>query len=77
MSALGGKVNPFCVAYDNGDLAGVYGTSASSPVVAGVFAQLNDLRLASGKPPLGFLNPFIYRNSDAFYDVTQVGCPCM
>ena len=31
--------------------AGVAGTSASSPVVAGVFARLNGLRLAKGKSP--------------------------
>jgi hypothetical protein len=34
-----------------------------------VFARLNAERAASGKPPLGFLNPFIYQNGDAFNDV--------
>ena len=51
------------------------GTSASCPVVAGVFAKLNDLRLAKGGKPLGFLNPFIYQNADAFNDVTQGSNP--
>ena len=50
--------------------AGVAGTSASSPVVAGVFARLNGLRLAKGKSPMGFLNPFIYRNPSGFQDVS-------
>merc|ERR1712066_834287 len=49
------------------------GTSASSPVTAGVFALLNGLRASQNKSPLGFLNPFIYQNSAAFQDVTS-GC---
>merc|ERR1712228_520069 len=56
-----------------GSFEGVAGTSASCPVVAGVFARLNGLRLAAGKPPMGFLNPFIYKNPSGFQDVTS-GC---
>merc|ERR1712046_542852 len=41
------------------------------PVVAGVFALLNNERLTAGKSPLGFLNPFIYQNAAAFNDVTS------
>jgi tripeptidyl-peptidase-1 len=36
------------------------GTSASSPVWAGVVALLNDARLRAGKPVLGWLNPLLY-----------------
>jgi len=68
ISALGGQKNKFCVAAD-GEWNGVSGTSASTPVVAGIFARLNGLRLAAGKPALGFLNPFIYQNPSAFFDV--------
>lgn len=50
---------------------GVSGTSAAAPVTAAVFARLNGLRLSAGKAPLGWLNPFIYQNGDAFNDVTQ------
>jgi len=50
---------------------GVAGTSCASPAAAGIFALLNDLRLSQGKPPLGFLNPFIYANAHAFNDITQ------
>lgn len=39
-------------------------------MVAGVFAQLNNLRLEAGQPSLGFLNPFIYQNPGGFHDVT-------
>jgi len=69
VSALGGTKTPYCVA-TGGSFAGVAGTSASCPVVAGVFAKLNGLRLAQGQAPLGFLNPLIYKNPGAFQDVT-------
>ena len=49
---------------------GVAGTSCASPTASGVFALLNDARLQAGKPPLGWLNPFIYQHADAFNDVT-------
>merc|ERR1711918_140535 len=69
VAALGGTKTSYCV---KGSLSftWVAGTSASSPVVAGIFARLNGLRLAAGKPAMGFLNPFIYQNPDAFFDVT-------
>jgi tripeptidyl-peptidase-1 len=70
VAALGGEVNPYCVVVD-GITQGVAGTSASSPVTASIFARLNGIRLAAGKPPLGFLNPFIYKNAQAFNDVTE------
>jgi tripeptidyl-peptidase-1 len=69
VAALGGQKTPYCV--NAGRFEGVAGTSASCPVVAGVFALLNDARIAEGKPPLGFLNPLIYQNAAAFNDVTQ------
>jgi tripeptidyl-peptidase-1 len=46
------------------------GTSAASPVMAGVVALLNAARKAQGQPPLGFLNPWLYNNSAAFKDIT-------
>jgi len=68
LSALGGQKNSYCVA-TSGSFEGVAGTSASCPVAAGVFARLNGVRLAAGKPPMGFLNPFIYQNPSGFQDV--------
>lgn len=47
------------------------GTSASSPVVAGIVSLVNSARLAAGKSPLGFLNTAIYQNGGIFNDVTQ------
>lgn len=67
VAALGGQKTSYCV--QAGSFEGVAGTSASCPVVGGVFARLNGLRLAAGKPALGFLNPFIYANPHAFFDV--------
>ena len=71
VAALGGRKVGYCIcAYDrygDGKWQHVSGTSASAPVVAGVFARLKGLRLAAGLPPLGFLNPFIYRNPSGFH----------
>jgi tripeptidyl-peptidase-1 len=51
------------------------GTSASSPVVAGMLALINNERLLNGKKPLGFVNPLVYsiaaEHADAFNDVVE------
>lgn len=36
------------------------GTSASAPVFAAIVSLLNSALVAQGKPPLGFLNPWLY-----------------
>jgi len=46
--------------YTQGIITSTSGTSASTPVFAGLIALVNDMRLAGGKPPLGFLNPALY-----------------
>ncbi|KAK3297407.1 peptidase S8/S53 domain-containing protein [Chaetomium fimeti] len=38
----------------------VSGTSASAPMFAALVSLLNNARLAEGRPPLGFLNPWLY-----------------
>ncbi|KAG0239376.1 peptidase S8/S53 domain-containing protein [Mortierella sp. GBAus27b] len=43
-----------------GKPAAVDGTSASSPIFGSIIALINDQLLAEKKPPLGFLNPFLY-----------------
>jgi len=57
--------------YENGDVTSVGGTSASSPAFAGFVSLLNEARIAAGKPLMGFLNPFLYANADAFFDVVK------
>jgi tripeptidyl-peptidase-1 len=50
---------------------GVGGTSASAPVFAGIVSLLNEQRINAGKSAMGFLNPFIYANPQAFTDVVK------
>ena len=44
----------------NGRWVHTDGTSASAPAFAGLVAVMNAARLAAGKPPMGFINPFLY-----------------
>lgn len=69
VAALAGKKNPYCVAVE-ARMSSDSGTSAASPVFAGIVAKLNEERLAVGKPPMGFVNPFLYQHPEAFHDVT-------
>ena len=57
--------------YVKGKVQSVYGTSASAPAFAAMVSLLNAARLQAGKPVMGFLNPFLYQNADAFTDVTK------
>lgn len=52
---------------------GVAGTSAATPTVAGIISMVNEHRLHNNQPTLGFLNPFLYQNPQALFDVTS-GC---
>ena len=54
---VGGRVMP------------VGGTSASCPAVAGMVSLLNQARLAAGGKQMGFLNPWLYANADAWKSV--------
>lgn len=55
---------------DDGEEILVGGTSASSPVIAGVVALLNAARLQAGLPTLGFLNPWLY--SSGYKGLTDI-----
>ncbi|RDL41680.1 Subtilisin-like protein [Venustampulla echinocandica] len=61
-----------------GSAAGVSGTSAACPTFASVVQLLNSDRLASGKKPLGFLNPWLYgEGAKGMNDITTgriTGC---
>ena len=48
----------------------VDGTSCAAPTAAGIFALLNDLRLAANTSSLGFLNPFLYQSAASLNDIT-------
>lgn len=62
----------------NGTTADVIGTSGAAPICAAVLGMANDALLAAGRPPLGFLNPWLYSGGyEAFTDVTSgsaLGC---
>jgi tripeptidyl-peptidase-1 len=40
-----------------------------------MIAMVNDELITAGKPTLGFLNPWLYANLDAFYDMTSGNNP--
>ena len=55
----------------------VSGTSCSAPSFAAVVALLNDARMSIGKSSLGWINPLLYANADAFNDIvtgSNAGC---
>lgn len=41
----------------------ISGTSASTPLTAGILGLINDKRLTEGKPTLGFINPALYKGA--------------
>jgi tripeptidyl-peptidase I len=56
-----------------GWLFSMFGTSASAPVFAAMITNLNALRAAQGKSPVGFLNPTLYSTKSwgAYTDVIK------
>jgi tripeptidyl-peptidase I len=62
----------------NGTEGIISGTSASTPLMSGIIALVNDELLSCGKRPLGFLNPFIYKKGyKGFTDIksgSAAGC---
>ena len=62
----------------NGTVTSVDGTSCSAPTVASIFSLVNDALAAKGKPPMGWLNPWLYQHGfEAFTDVvngSSIGC---
>ena len=56
LSAIGHN----CLIY-NQDWENVDGTSCSSPVIAGLIANINSYQKSKGKATLGFVNPLLYK----------------
>jgi hypothetical protein len=52
-------------------LLAVDGTSCSSPVFAGVIAQLNDARVKAGKAVLGYSNALFYQAPAYVFQVSS------
>lgn len=60
--------------YDQGQLKGYQGTSCSAPMFGAVVGLLNDARMRQHKPPMGFLNPFLYSvGQPGLNDITHGG----
>ncbi|CZR64212.1 related to tripeptidyl-peptidase I [Phialocephala subalpina] len=56
----------------NATFSSISGTSASCPLASSVIGLINDALLASGKPTLGFLNPWLYsKGYRGFTDITS------
>eukprot|EP00040_Diaphanoeca_grandis_P002109 m.20570 g.20570 ORF g.20570 m.20570 type:complete len:593 (+) comp12989_c0_seq1:25-1803(+) len=71
VSALGEGFQVLTGSGKHGFPESVGGTSASTPLFAGLVSLLNDARMAKGMKPLGYLNPWIYANADAFTDIVM------
>jgi len=65
VSALG---EGFQVLVD-GSVEIVGGTSASTPTFSAMIGLINDVLVSAGKKPLGYLNPWLYKNPGAFTDI--------
>jgi len=76
VAAIGNNV----LIVQNGAMELVGGTSASCPLMAGLFSQLNNLRLNQGRSPIGLVNPLLYQIAaevpEAFRDITVGGIAC-
>lgn len=46
-------------------------TSAATPIFASIITLINGERLKQGKSSIGFLNPTLYANPNAFTDITE------
>jgi tripeptidyl-peptidase-1 len=54
----------------------LYGTSCSSPVLAGMISLVNTERKRRGMSSVGFINPTLYANTLRYTDVTQGSINC-
>jgi len=70
VSLLGEK---FAVVTGSGQTVAVGGTSASTPTWGAIISLLNEecLSASGGSKTLGFVNPLLYQNADAFNDITK------
>merc|ERR1712137_206218 len=59
--------------FGSGETIAVGGTSASTPTWGAIISLLNEecLSASGGSKTLGFVNPLLYQNADAFNDITK------
>ncbi|CAO1631225.1 unnamed protein product [Sympodiomycopsis kandeliae] len=74
---LAGQASRYRI-FISGKPQAISGTSASTPLLASIFALLNDVRIQAGQSNLGFINPWLYKlNGKGFNDITSgaaTGC---
>ena len=58
--------------YAYGQPTFVGGTSASAPIFASIINLINEERLSKRKSTVGFINPVLYKNPQAFTDVSYL-----
>ena len=77
VGSTGGSIVPCDLYWCAGNVTVQDGTSASTPVFAGIVARLNAARFAVGKSALGFLNPWLYSlKGKGFTDITEGNNGC-
>ena len=60
------------ITWINGTVHTLDGTSCSAPTVASIFSLVNDALIAEDRPPMGWLNPWLYQKGfRAFTDVVN------
>lgn len=59
------------VIYNKGTATLIGGTSASAPIFASILTRINEELLAKKNTTVGFVNPTLYANPDAFHDITS------
>lgn len=55
---------------DQGEITVSGGTSAATPLFAGMINRINDERILAGKKAVGFLNQILYQHPEVFTDVS-------
>jgi tripeptidyl-peptidase-1 len=58
----------------NGTLNGVFGTSCSSPVTAGMVSLVNAQRAAANMTSIGYMNPTLYANTVITFRQLKLSC---
>merc|ERR1712196_29493 len=74
VSLLGEQFEVYtCGPFGGLETVAVGGTSASTPSWGAIISLLNEecLSASGGSKTLGFVNPLLYKNADAFTDITQ------
>jgi kumamolisin len=66
------STQPAYPVFVNGVLSSIGGTSGAAPLMAASFARISAFERSRGRPPIGFVNPWLYSlPKSTFLDITQ------